>query len=415
MIIPSEIGVIPDLKITKRVHFSEYIDKIVLQVFLSEEKSTKNLLELITSWKFKKEGEIGKFPLLDIEQIEILSNNTLNDIRDSLFNVLKFKKEMNKSIEETKEADRRTKIQTVSWDFREISQLFLVLKIEIKNSYILSYSKGEVNCISFDLLELTFNTSFKPFYSDENLFIFDTVERTKIKNANLLDSDDFVMKQFEELLSSIDPEDMLKKNPFFAIFNHSFENIWIDSLANEALPSFRQVKWIEYRTRNIDREAMALLKEIWEGTTYFYSNLKNSSHGSFEYKLKGEVGNKICKQASSFPSLAKIFLEMKTIDPAIRESCLESLRSLPIFSFTYVNFSSFKDLEKQGAEIITSVLSNYNLRQLSIHRYDAFDKSFLINPNSRKKLIEHFDENEWLRRLSQVKDSGMLMMPKKLF
>jgi hypothetical protein len=242
VIYPSVVGDIPDLKFTKRVHLSEYINTIVLQVFLSEEKLVKDLLEFITSKKFGKDGELGEFPFLDIENIEIWSNNKFSDVRNSLISALKFKKELNKSIEETKEADGRTKIQTVSSNFGMGSSYFQVMKLEIKNSYILSYSKGEVNCISFDLLELTFDRSFKTYYSDQNLYIFDTVETTKIKNGNLLDSDHVIAKRFEELLSVIDPENLLKKNPFFAVFNHDFENIFIKSTKNVVYPSFIRAK-----------------------------------------------------------------------------------------------------------------------------------------------------------------------------
>jgi hypothetical protein len=137
-----------------------------------------------------------------------MSKETIN----SLINALKFKKEMNKSIEENKEVDRRTKVKTVSADFdAKSSNTTQMLKLQMKNSYILLCLNGEMNCISFEALELNFNHCSQVFYSDENLYIFDIVERTKIKNANLIDSGHFIAKRFEELLWSIDPDLFIRK------------------------------------------------------------------------------------------------------------------------------------------------------------------------------------------------------------
>jgi hypothetical protein len=408
-------ALLPDLKIMKRVHLSEYINTIVFQWNYWHQDIVKILLELFTNWKFEKEGEIGKFPFLDIEHVEITSCKMSKENKKILISALKFKKEMNKSIEENKEVDRRTWLKTVSSNFGDkSSSLTQMLKIQMKNSYILLCSNGEINCISFEALELCFDHTLQLFYSDENLYIFDIVESTKIKNADLLDSDHFITKRFEELLLSIDSENLLGDKSFFAIFNNGFENICIDNMEFIAFPSFREVKWIEYKTEILDNEDIALLKEMWDGTTYFISEPQKSSYDPFRHIVHCTGGNKVIKKASSLHPQTKIFLEIKNVDPSIIESSLETLFTLPIFSFMRCGSLNLENLTKIDAKIMMRMLSNNYLSQFSINWY-TINKSFLLTPDRRQNLIEYFDEGEKLHKTFRVNHSGECVMPKMLF
>ena len=114
-----------------------------------------------------------------------------------------------------------------------------------KNGLLFYKSKGKWYIIKSHNLEITFGPCSKIYYSNQNVFVFESWVQMDLSKIEVLAQDDKSYKMFNYYLSEIKENWFEKHGNYFAIINKNYHKFKFDFLFKHFLPNPKSIKHME--------------------------------------------------------------------------------------------------------------------------------------------------------------------------